>query len=88
MFRYIVDRHIVNHYENSLPNAILFFLVGGVYSGMAEYRETGSIVKTVKSSISGGTASCMASILFGQPMFIVFVGVSLSLLAKRVLKLN
>jgi hypothetical protein len=55
---------------------------------MAEYRETGSIVKTVKSSISGGTASCMASILFGQPMFIVFVGVSLSLLAKRVLKLN
>jgi hypothetical protein len=85
MFSYIVDRHIVNHYENSLPNAVLFLIVGGVYCGITEYRETRSIFKSINASISGAISSSMAAILFGQPMFIVFVGFSLSFIAKRLL---
>ena len=54
---YIVDTHIVNHYENTIPNMVLFFLVG-VY---------------IDRKLSTAMSLTVASILFGQPMFIGFV---------------
>ena len=70
MLSYIIDTHIVNHYENCAPNAILFFLIGAFCVGSAEYKCSGSLVKSINASIEGSMSFGIASILFGQPMFI------------------
>lgn len=61
---YIIDTHIVNHYENVIPNMFLFFIVG-LYIGRAE---NGYLpFRCVETAM----AASVASILFGQPMFII-----------------
>ncbi len=55
---YIINAHIVNHYENVIPNMVLF-LIFGLYS---ERENPGNAI-----------GLSIASILFGQPMFIVLV---------------
>lgn len=56
---YIVNTHIINHYDNTLPNIALFFVVGLCID--SDHR-----VHTAMSL-------SIASILFGQPMFIALI---------------
>lgn len=69
LFTHIIDSHLVNHYENPVPNMILFFILGG-YIFASENRNMG-YVYMFDRWLTGSIASAMASILFGQ--FMVFV---------------
>lgn len=88
MLSYIIDTHIVNHYENCVPNAILFFLIGAFCAGSAEYKCSGSLIKSINVSVEGAMSFGIASILFGQPMFIFFSLFMFVLGCKQLLKVG